>query len=89
MDGSSTLYAGGIRIILKSPKRDKLKYATRLQYQTTNNEAKYEAFLKGLELAKSLGTESVVVQGDSQLIINQVNGMCEAKEDWMKKYLSG
>ena len=41
-----------------------------------------------MELAKSLGAESVVVQGDSQLIINQVNGMCEAKEDQMKKYLS-
>ena len=70
VDGSSTLYVGGIRIILKSPKGDKLKYAARLQYQTTDNEAEYEAFLKGLELAKSLGTESVVVQGDSQLIIN-------------------
>ena len=41
-----------------------------------------------MELAKSLGVESVVVQGDLQLIINQVNGMCEAKEDRMKKYLS-
>jgi len=41
-----------------------------------------------LELAKSLRAESVVVQGDSQLIINQVNGMCEDKEDRMKKYLS-
>ena len=65
-----------------------MKYVAHLQYQTTNNEAEYETFLKGLELAKSLGVESVVVQGDSQLIINQVNGMCEAKEDRMKKYLS-
>ena len=81
MDGSSTLYAGRIGVILKSSKGDRLKYATRLQYQTTNNEAKYESFLKGLELAKSLGVKSVVVQGKSQLIINQVNGMCEAKED--------
>ena len=88
MDGLSILYAGGIGIILKSPEGDKLKYATRLQYQTTNNEAQYEALLKGLELAKSLGAESVVIQGDSQLIINQVNGMCKAKEDQMKKYLS-
>ena len=65
-----------------------MKYTARLQYQTTNNEAKYEALLKGLELAKSLGTVSVVVHGDSQLIINQVNRMCEAKEGWMKKYLN-
>ena len=88
MDGSSTLYVGGIGIILKSPKEDRLIYAARLQYQTTNNKAKYETLLKRLELAKSLEAESVVVQGDSQLIINQVNGMCEAKEDRMKKYLS-
>ena len=88
MDGSSMLYTKGIGVILKSSEGDKLKYAARLQYQTTNNKAEYEALLKGLELAKSLGVESVVVQGDSYLIINQVNGMCEAKKDRMKKYLS-
>ena len=88
VDGSSTLYVGGIGVILKSSKGDKLRYAARLQYQTTNDEAEYEALLKGLELAKSLDAESVIVQGDSQLIINQVNGMCEAKESRMKKYLN-
>jgi len=88
VDGSFTLYAGGIRVILKSPEGDKLKYATCLQYQITNNEAEYETLLKGLKLAKSLRAKLVVVQGDSQLIINQVNEMCEVKEDRMKKYLS-
>ena len=65
VDGSSTLYARGIGVILKSPEGDKLKYTARLQYQTTNNEAKYETLLKGLELAKSIGVKSVIVQGDS------------------------
>ena len=55
------LYVRGIGVILKSLEWDKLKYATRLQYQTTNNEFEYETLLKGLELAKSLGVESVVV----------------------------
>ena len=53
----------------------------------TNNEAKYEALLQGLELAKSLEANLVLIQGDSQLVINQVNEMCEAKEERMKKYL--
>ena len=88
VNGSSTLYVGGIRVVLKFLEGDKLKYTTRLQYQTTNNEIEYEALLKGLELAKSLGVESIVVQGDSQLIISQVNGICETKEERMKKYLS-
>ena len=48
----------------------------------------YEAFLKGLELAKSLGAESKFVQGDSQLVMGQVNGTYEAKEERMKKYLN-
>ena len=39
-------------------------------------------------MAKSLGAETILIQGDSQLIINQVNGMCEAKESRMKKYLN-
>ena len=60
----------------------------RLHYPTTNNEVEYEALLKGLELAKSLETESVLVQGDSQLVIGQVNGMYKAKEERMKKYLN-
>ena len=59
-----------------------------VQYQTTNNEVEYEALFKGLELAKSLRAKLIVVQGDSQLIIGQVNGTCEVKEERMKKYLS-
>ncbi|XP_065623790.1 uncharacterized protein LOC136065055 [Quercus suber] len=87
VDGSSTLHTGGIGVVLQSPEGDKLKYKVRLQYQTTNNEVEYEVLLKGLELAKSVEANSVLVLGDSKLVIGQVNGMCEAKEDRMKKYL--
>ena len=65
MGRSSTLYARGIGVVLQSPERDKLKYKVHLQYQTTNNEVEYEALIKGLELAKSLEAESIIVQGDS------------------------
>ena len=88
VDRSSTLQAGGIRVVLKSPKVNKLKHKVRLHYQTTNNEAEYEALLKRLELAKSLGVESVLVQGDSQSVMGQVNGTYEVKEERMKRYLN-
>ena len=65
-----------------------MKHKVRLQYQTTNNEAEYEALLKGLELAKLVEAESILVLGDSQLVIDQVNGTCEAKEERMKKFLN-
>ena len=69
VDGSSMLHVGGIGVVLKSPEADKLRHKVRLQYQTTNNKDKYEALLKGIKLAKSLGAELVLVQGDSQLVI--------------------
>ncbi|XP_065624271.1 uncharacterized protein LOC136065259 [Quercus suber] len=57
-------------------------------YQATNNEVEYEALLKGLELAKSVEAKLILVLGDSQLIMDQVNGMYEAKEERMRRYLS-
>ena len=44
-------------------------------------------FLKGWNLAKSVEADSILILGDSQLVIGQVNGTCEAKEDRMKRYL--
>ena len=53
-----------------------------------NNEVEYEALLKELELAKFVEAESILVLGDSKLVIGQVNGTCEVKEERMKKYLN-
>ena len=64
-----------------------MKYKILLQYQATNNEVEYETLLKGLELAKFVEGKSILVLGDSQLIMGQINGKYEAKEGRMKKYL--
>lgn len=72
-------------MVLQSLERDKLKYKLHLQYQPTNNEIEYEALLKGLELAKSVEVRSILILGDFQLVMGQVNGAYEAKEGWMKK----
>ena len=48
---------------------------------------KLSALLKGLELAKSIEAKSILILGDSQLVMGQVNGTYEAKEERMKKYL--
>ena len=73
--------------MLQSLEGDKLTYKVCLQYQATNNEVEYETLLKGLELAKSIDAESILILGDFQLVMGQVNGTCEAKEERMKKYL--
>ena len=68
-------------------KKRTLKYAVRLQFLATNNGVEYEALLTRLSLAKALGAKSLIVQVDSQLIIGQVKGDYEAKEERMQKYL--
>ena len=65
MNGSSNKHARGIRVVLQSPEGDILECAVRLQFLTTNNEAKYEAILTGLDLVKAVGVSSLVLHSDS------------------------
>ena len=85
VDGSSTLHAVGVGVVLQSPEGDKLKYKARLQYQTTNNEAEYEALVVELDLAKAAGAVRVVLYYDSQVVANLVNGVYECRGKRMKR----
>uniref|UniRef100_A0A2N9FUY0 Uncharacterized protein n=1 Tax=Fagus sylvatica TaxID=28930 RepID=A0A2N9FUY0_FAGSY len=88
IDGSSTKEMSGAGVILVSPEKDKFEYALQLCFRATNNEAEYEALLVGLKLSKSMGIKALTIKSDSQLIVGQVKGEYEAKEDRMKKYLT-
>uniref|UniRef100_A0A2N9GA07 Uncharacterized protein n=1 Tax=Fagus sylvatica TaxID=28930 RepID=A0A2N9GA07_FAGSY len=88
IDGSSTKEMSGAGVVLVSPEKDKFEYALQLRFRATNNEAEYEALLAGLKLSKSMGIENLTVKSDSQLIVGQVKGEYEAKEDRMKRYLT-
>ena len=59
----------------------------RLDFPTTNNEAEYEALVAGLDLAKAVGAENMIIHCDSQVITSQVNGDYECRNERMKKYL--
>ena len=52
----------------------------------TNNQAEYEAILKGLQLLDEVKAEAIEIFGDSQLIINQLIGLYECKEDTLRGY---
>ena len=74
-------------MVLYSPEGDKVKSMIRLDFPTTNNEAEYEVLIAGLDLAKAVGVESMVIYYDSQVVISQVNDDYECKNEQMKKYL--
>jgi len=42
--------------------------------EATNNQAEYHALIQALQTARQMGCTDVVVRGDSQLIVKQVQG---------------
>jgi ribonuclease HI len=52
----------------------------------TNNEAEYGGLILGLELAKKLKVENLLIEGDSQLVIYQTEGRWKAKDLRMAKF---
>nr|XP_023889033.1 uncharacterized protein LOC112001099 [Quercus suber] len=86
-DGSSAQKRGGVGVVITTPNGEILKYGVRLKFPATNNEAEYEGILTGLRLGKELGARNLLIQNDSKLVIGQVKGEYEAKEERMQKYL--
>jgi ribonuclease HI len=50
----------------------------------TNNYAEYSGLLIGLKLAKQKGYKQIKIEGDSNLIIQQVKGLWKVKEPRLK-----
>lgn len=54
----------------------------------TNNVAEYEAILNAIVKFKELGlNESLIIKGDSKLVINQSSGKWKIKSETAKKYV--
>ena len=87
MDGSSNKQDGGAGLVLLSLEGDVVECMINLDFPATNNEAKYEALVAGLYLARAVGAISVVIYCDSQVITNQANGDYKCKGERMKRYL--
>ena len=74
-------------MLLISPERAELKYAIKLDFSVTNNEAEYEALFSGLKLAKSVMARKVQAYTDSQLVESQFSGEFTTKGPVLIKYL--
>jgi ribonuclease HI len=65
------------------------EFAIPMQPTVTNNQAEYEALLRGLQYLSEAGAVSVEVYGDSELVIKQLNGQHECKSEALKSYYEG
>ena len=52
-----------------SPSNKIYNFAFELEFEASNNVAKYEALLLGLETAKDMGIKMLNIKGDSDLVV--------------------
>ncbi|XP_030970847.1 uncharacterized protein LOC115991267 [Quercus lobata] len=87
IDGASNQRGSRLGLVLLSPEGITIEKSLRLGFSATNNEAEYEALLEGMRMIRKMGGKSVDMFSDSRLIVGQVNGDMEAKDERMQEYL--
>ncbi|XP_075663287.1 uncharacterized protein LOC142632848 [Castanea sativa] len=86
-DGALNRKGAEIGIVLITLEKLIMEKSLRLGFVATNSEAKYKALLAGAQMVRHLGGEIVELYCDSRLVVEQVNGEFEARDERMKKYL--
>ena len=74
-------------LVLVSPEKITIEKSLRLNFSATNNEAEYEALLRGMMMVQKMGGKAVRVFSDSKLVVGQVRGDLEARDSRMHEYL--
>ena len=85
-DGATNQNESGIVVLLVSPKGTHIPFFGRLNFPTTNNATKYEAYIMGLQVALGLGVKELKVYRDSALIISQIQNRWKIKEERLMPY---
>jgi hypothetical protein len=85
-DGSSCGKGGGVGILLISPRGEMFEFAIPIQLTVINNQAEYEALLRGLQYLRDAQAISVEIFGDSELVIKQLNDQYECRNDILRNY---
>nr|KYP49416.1 Retrovirus-related Pol polyprotein from transposon 297 family [Cajanus cajan] len=93
VEGASNLGGSGAGIVLEGPGGILLEQSLRFEFRASNNQAKYEALLAGMALAKEMGATSLSARSDSQLItgqftLNHVSREQNSRADLLSKLAS-
>ncbi|GKV31526.1 hypothetical protein SLEP1_g40206 [Rubroshorea leprosula] len=88
VDGASSSKGSGAGALLIGPDGYRSEHALKFNFDATNNMAEYEALLLGLQLALELKLSAIQVYSDSQLVVNQINSICEVVDPVMVKYVA-
>ncbi|XP_070019700.1 uncharacterized protein [Nicotiana sylvestris] len=79
-DGATNMKGVGIGAVLISETGQHYPVTARLHFYCTNNMAEYEASILGLRLGVDMGVREVLVMGDSDLLVHQIQGEWETRD---------
>ena len=85
-DGAYSKARKGANIMIISPYKQIFDFAFILEFETSNNVAKYEALFLRLETTKDMGIQMLNIKGDSYLVTLQLKNKYKCKSDRLKKY---
>ena len=75
-DGAFSRQGAGAGVLLVAPTGEHLKYVIEMHFpreMSMNNTTEYEGLLAGLRIAEDLRVKKLIVRGDSQLVVRQIN----------------
>jgi len=71
---------------LVSPRGATFELSFPIEVTATNNQAEYQALLKEIRLLQEIRADAVEIFGDSMLVVNQLIGIYECKDDILRVY---
>ena len=80
-DGAVNQYGNGIGVLLITPNGLHVPLAVKLNFEVTNNMAKYKAYIARMEALWELRIKEVEVFRDSTLVIAQAQKLWKVKEE--------
>ena len=86
VDGSSDKRNAGAGIVIEGPNGFMVEHSLQFKFKASNNQAEYEALIAGLRLAKDLGAAKLKCNTDSKLVVGQVLGEYQVKDDLLLQY---
>ena len=88
VDRASNQKGSGVGLVLMSPEKVVIEKSLRLDLSATNNEAECKALLEGMTMVQRMGGKSIKLFSDSRLVVGQVRGEFEVKDERMQGYLN-
>ena len=88
VDGASNQKGYGVGLVLISPEKLIIEKSLRLGFLAKNNETEYEALLEGMSMVQRMRGKFATMLSDSRLVVGQVKGELEARDERMQGYLA-